>query len=76
MAQAYSGCVQRNNYVRWAFWMFGAIGAYYLFTEHRAHLFDYLPFVLLMACPLMHIFGHGHGGHRHEGEERPAEHKH
>lgn len=52
--------------VHWVFWGFAAVGAYYLVTEHRAHLIDYLPFVLLMACPLMHLF-HGHGGHgRHQ----------
>ncbi len=48
--------------IRWIFWGFAAVGAYYLITEHRAHLIDYLPFVLLMACPLMHLF-HSHGGH-------------
>lgn len=58
----------RATIVRWAFWLFAAVGAYYLLTEHRAHLLDYLPYVLLMACPLMHLFGHGHDhrGHRHE----------
>ena len=55
--------------VRWVFLVFAAVGAYYLFTEHRPHLLDYLPYVLLMACPLMHLFhGHGHG-HRHEPRE-------
>ena len=39
---------------------FAVVGAYFLFTEHRAHLFEYLPYVLLMACPLMHLFGHHH----------------
>ena len=58
-----------QQYVRWAFWVFAAIGAYYLFTEHRAHLFDYLPYVLLMACPLMHLFGHQHGGHAHHHQD-------
>lgn len=42
--------------------------AYFLWTEHRAHVIQFLPFLLLAACPLMHIFmhgGHGHGhGHR------------
>ena len=65
-----------NKPVLWIFWIFAGVGAYYLVTEHRAHLFDYLPFVLLMACPLMHMFGHGHGGHRHESEDKPVEHKH
>jgi hypothetical protein len=50
---------------RWVFWIFAAVGAYYLITEHRAHLLDYLPYVLLIACPLMHLF-HRHGGHRHD----------
>ena len=42
----------------------GAIALYFLITEHRAHFFLALPFLLLLACPLMHIFmHHGHGGH-------------
>ncbi len=42
--------------------------AYFLWTEHRAHVIQFLPFLLLAACPLMHVFmhgGHGHGHHRH-----------
>ena len=60
--------------VRWAFWMFAGVGAYYLLTEHRAHLFDYLPYLLLIACPLMHMFGHGRGGHRHGGDDKETDH--
>ena len=42
----------------------GAVAAYFLLTEHRAHFFGALPFLLLLACPLMHMFMHGgHGGH-------------
>jgi hypothetical protein len=51
---------------RWLFWIFAAVGAYYLVTEHRPHLLDYLPYILLMACPLMHLF-HGHGHRRGDG---------
>ena len=44
--------------------VFGAVAAYFLLSEHRAHFFGALPFLLLLACPLMHIFMHGgHGGH-------------
>lgn len=49
---------------------FGAIAAYFLITEHRAHLFGYLPFLLLAACPLLHLFhhrGHGEHGRRDDG---------
>lgn len=48
----------------------GLIGAvsYFLLMEHRQHLFDYLPFLILLACPLMHVFMHGgHGGHGGHG---------
>jgi Protein of unknown function (DUF2933) len=46
----------------------GAIAAYFLLTEHRAHVFAALPFLFLLACPLMHVFMHrGHGGH---GEDK------
>jgi hypothetical protein len=28
-----------------------------------------LPYLLLLACPLMHVFMHrGHGGHHHPGQ--------
>jgi hypothetical protein len=37
---------------------------FYLLTEHRAHLFGALPYLLILACPLMHIFMHrSHGDH-------------
>ena len=44
--------------------VFGAVAAYFLLSEHRAHFFGALPFLLLLACPLMHVFMHrGHGEH-------------
>ena len=46
---------------------FLVIGAVLLVTEHRAHLagwIPYWPYLLLLACPLMHLFMHGgHGSH-------------
>lgn len=51
--------------------VFGAVAVYFLLSEHRAHFFGALPFLLLLACPLMHMFMHGsHGGHggRHEDQ--------
>ena len=43
------------------------IAGFYLLTEHTAHLFGALPFLLILACPLMHMFHH-HGHHRHNGK--------
>ena len=54
----------------------GAVALYFLLSEHRAHFFGALPFLLLLACPLMHVFmHHGHGGHagghaHHHGGEQ------
>lgn len=46
------------------FVVIGAVAAYFLLTEHLAHVVGALPFLLLLACPLMHVFmHHGHGGH-------------
>lgn len=51
--------------VSWAWLVFAAIALFYLLSEHRAHLFGILPYLLLLACPLMHLFmHHGHGKHR------------
>lgn len=47
---------------RWVFWGFVLVVVFFLFTEHRAHFFGILPYLLLLACPLMHLF-HRHGGH-------------
>jgi hypothetical protein len=51
---------------------FLAVAAFFLLTEHTAHVFGALPWLLLLACPLMHLFmhgGHGHGGHSGRGND-------
>ena len=46
------------------------VAGFFLATEHRAHVFGILPFLLLLACPLMHLFMHGgHGGHGGRGDD-------
>ena len=43
---------------------FLAIAGFYLVAEHRAHLLGWLPWLIILICPLLHIFMHGkHGGH-------------
>lgn len=57
----------------WGWWVFAAIALFYLLAEHRAHLFGALPYLLLLACPLMHFFMHGdhhHGGGSDKNTER------
>jgi quinol-cytochrome oxidoreductase complex cytochrome b subunit len=48
------------------------IAGFYLLTEHTAHVFGALPYLLIAACPLMHLFmHHGHGGHGPGHPSRP-----
>ncbi len=49
---------------KWALFGFLLVAAYFLFTEHQAHVLGALPYLLLLACPLMHLFHH-RGGHGH-----------
>lgn len=51
---------------------FLALGFVLMFTEHRAHVLGALPFLLLLSCPLMHLFMHHGHGHHHEGPPQPG----
>jgi hypothetical protein len=47
---------------------FLATAAFFVVTEHTAHALGALPYLLLLACPLLHFFHGGHGrGHRDHG---------
>ncbi|MGK9204185.1 DUF2933 domain-containing protein [Sinorhizobium meliloti] len=35
-----------------------------LLSEHRVHVLVYLSYLLVLACPLLHMLHHRHGGHR------------
>lgn len=53
--------------------MFALIGGFYLLREHWGHVAGYFPYLLLLACPVMHLF-HGHGHHgRHTGHSKHAD---
>ncbi len=59
------------------FALFLVIGAYFLWSEHQAHIIELLPWVLVLACVGMHLFmhrGHGHrGGHAQRDTDGPSE---
>lgn len=65
----------KNTRSNIAMWVFLGFIAYFLITEHWAHIVPYLPWLILLACPLMHLFMHGghnhdgHDGHSHQKEE-------
>ncbi|MDX2060069.1 MAG: DUF2933 domain-containing protein [Gemmatimonadales bacterium] len=53
---------------------FAAIAAFFLVTEHTAHTFGMLPFLLLVACPLIHMLSHGRHRARRDDGGRPDRH--
>jgi len=61
-----------NPISKYVFIGFVLIAGYFLITEHRAHVVQYLPFLLLLACPVMHLF-HRHGGHGKHGSGKTGE---
>ncbi|MBS0336224.1 MAG: DUF2933 domain-containing protein [Proteobacteria bacterium] len=67
----------RHTVRNWVFAGFLLVVGFFLLTEHQAHVFGALPYLLLLACPLMHFFGHGHGGHgKGKGTGSPEDHQH
>lgn len=68
---------ETKSRTKWVLIGFFVIAAFFLITEHRAHLSGWLAsywiWLLLLACPLMHLFMHGgiggHGSHRADGGE-------
>lgn len=71
-----------------SFWLTGrglaaialiAFAGYFLLIEHRQHLTEWLPLLILLLCPLMHIFmhrGHDHGGQNREDRGDHTHHHH
>jgi hypothetical protein len=42
----------------WVGWPSPGVAGWFLWTEHRAHLFGFLPYLVLLVWPLMHVFMH------------------
>jgi hypothetical protein len=66
-----------GGYGRGILWGFLLVAGVIFFIEHSTHVFQWLAaygvLLLLLACPLMHLFMHrgGHGGH--SGDDRRGE---
>lgn len=50
--------------------MVGVIVAFYVLREHWGHALGFLPYLILLACPLMHIFMHGDHAHQRHGDHK------
>lgn len=52
---------------------FLAIGVGLLVLDHWVHVLGVLPYLFLLACPVMHFFMHGRHGHHHHHSAAPPE---
>lgn len=79
MATSTTPAVTTTSRSRWflplvaAAWLAGASGAYFLLTRHFDHVLQALPYLLLLACPLMHLFMHRRHGHGRQPQD-PQQH--
>ena len=48
----------------WVVIAIGALGIAMLLVSHWVHALGVLPYAVLLACPLMHLFHRRHEGHR------------
>jgi len=67
--------IQPARYVRRGRWVFAGFLVFALLllaAEHRTHVLGVLPWLLLLACPLMHLLMHGGHGHHHQGHRSGA----
>lgn len=52
----------RSGALKVALLMVAMIAAFYVLREHWSHVASKWIYLLLLACPLIHLF-YGHGGH-------------
>ena len=54
-----------SDFVKYTMITVFAFGVALLASQHLQHIVGAFPYLLLLACPLMHLFhGHHHGSHK------------
>jgi hypothetical protein len=68
---------RRNTSDVVAMLLVGAASAalFYLMREHWRHVFGILPYLLFLACPLLHFFMHGKHDHSDQHRDYSLPHK-
>lgn len=55
--------------IHWVILAVGALGLGLLLLDHWAHPLGLLPYLVLLACPFLHLVHRRRGGHRHRGPQ-------
>jgi hypothetical protein len=67
------GAKRPSRVIRAVIWSAGAIALTYLITLHRPHLLGWIPYLVILACPLMHLFMHRRHHAKSMGGDRSDE---
>ena len=59
-----------SSWIRIASYVAIAVPAYLILRDHAAHVLGAVPYLVLLACPLMHLLMHGSHGHHHAQEAK------
>lgn len=65
------GSLSPSRPLKTALVMVALVGGFYLLREHWDRVAGNWIYLLLLACPLMHLF-HGHGGHGDQASPRDS----
>ncbi|MBL6748915.1 MAG: DUF2933 domain-containing protein [Nevskia sp.] len=57
---------RNNSLVNWMIVGLVLVAAYFVIGEHWVHVAPFLPFLIFLSCPLMHLFMHHGHGHHHD----------
>jgi hypothetical protein len=68
MMAANRGTWLRSPAASLMFVVIGVVGLY-LVIEHSTHVLAVIPYLVLLACPLMHFLHRGHDGHHDRNGE-------
>lgn len=61
---------RRRKRINWTICGFLAVAAGLLIVDHWAHALGIVPYLFLLACPLMHLMHRGHGRHHHRQQSQ------
>lgn len=63
-----------NGQFRGLLWMtalaVASAALFWLLREHWGHALGIAPYLLFLACPIMHFFMHGDHGHSHQSDQK------
>ena len=69
--------IEKLNGLKWSYVFFVGVAfgaAFLVYDQFSSQIGSYLPYLILLLCPLMHVFLHrGHGDHPNHKDEKDSQ---